>query len=173
MSSLSRTAPLVNHLWQSTAVAVVAWALAAALRKNHARVRYWIWSAASVKFLLPFALLIAAGEWLRSLVFMPAGQPAVASVMEQVTQPFGQAQFFHVASAPVAPHHASFWPLVLVAVWLCGAFAIAIRFGLAWAKMNAVKRRARPFARQRLRVAAPAGSGGAAKENEAAGTGLD
>jgi len=147
MSDLSWTAALVNHLWQSTAVVVIAWLLAAALKKNHARVRYWIWFAASVKFLLPFSLLIAAGEWLRSLIPVPgAGQPAVANVMEQVTQPFGQAQFFDAGSAAVAAHHASYWPAVLVAVWLCGALALAIRFGLAWAKMNAVKRRARPFA---------------------------
>ncbi len=140
------TAALVNHLWQSTAVVVIAWLLAVALKKNHARVRYWIWIAASVKFLLPFSLLIAAGEWLRSLVPVPAAQPGVASVMEQVTQPFGQAQFFNVGSAPVPAHHASHWPAVLVAVWLCGALFLAIRFGLAWAKMNAIKRRARPFA---------------------------
>jgi len=146
MNSAIWTAPLVNHLWQSTAVVVVAWLLSAALRKNHARVRYWVWFAASVKFLLPFSLLIAAGEWMRSLVPVPAAQPAVASVMEQMTQPFGQAQFFDVASAPVATHHASYWPAVLVAVWLCGALFFAIRFGLAWVKMNAVKRRARPLA---------------------------
>lgn len=141
----SWTAPLVNHLWQSTAVVVIAWLLAAMLKKNHARVRYWVWFAASVKFLLPFSLLIAAGEWLRSLVPVPATQPAVANVMDQVTQPFGQMQFFDAGSAPIAAHHANFWPLVLFAVWLCGALAIAIRFGLAWAKMNAVRRRARPF----------------------------
>lgn len=62
MSDLSGTAALVNHLWQSTAVVVIAWLLAAALKKNHARVRYWVWFAASVKFLLPFSLLIAAGN---------------------------------------------------------------------------------------------------------------
>lgn len=113
------TAALVNHLWQSTAVVVIAWLLTAALKKNHARVRYWVWFAASVKFLLPFSLLIVAGGWLRSLVPVPAGQPAVASVMEQVTQPFGQTQFFDLGSAPVAAHHASFWPLILFAIWLC------------------------------------------------------
>jgi len=31
------TAALVNHLWQSTAVVVIAWLLAAALRKDHVR----------------------------------------------------------------------------------------------------------------------------------------
>lgn len=59
------TSTWVNHLWQSTIVVGVAWLLALALRRNQARVRYWVWMAASVKFLLPFALLIGAGEWLR------------------------------------------------------------------------------------------------------------
>ena len=63
MSDLSWTAALVNHLWQSTAVVVIAWLLAAALKKNHARVRYWVWFAASAKFLVPFAALIALGGY--------------------------------------------------------------------------------------------------------------
>jgi hypothetical protein len=31
------TAELVNHLWQSTVVAFIAWILAVTLRNNHAR----------------------------------------------------------------------------------------------------------------------------------------
>lgn len=34
------TAAAVNHLWQSTMVVVIAWLVARALRKNHARTRY-------------------------------------------------------------------------------------------------------------------------------------
>src|ERR1035437_6450120 len=44
-----------NHLWQSTGFAAVAVLLALALRANHARARYWLWLAASVKFLVPFS----------------------------------------------------------------------------------------------------------------------
>ena len=58
---------LLNHLWQSTLVVGAAWLLVLALRKHHARVRYWVWMAASVKFLLPFSLLTAVGEWMRAL----------------------------------------------------------------------------------------------------------
>lgn len=141
----SGTAPLINHIWQSTVAVAIAWALAAALRKNHARVRYWIWFAASVKFLLPFSLLIAAGAWLRSLIPAAATQPAVASVMEQVTQPFGQTQLLGAGSAPPAMYSADFLRAVLIAVWLSGALVIAIRFGRAWAKVNAAKRSAKPL----------------------------
>jgi bla regulator protein BlaR1 len=54
-----------NHLWQSTLSAVVAGLLTLALRQNHARARYWLWLASSVKFLIPFSLLVDLGvNWL-------------------------------------------------------------------------------------------------------------
>src|SRR5579871_4418759 len=57
--------PLANHLWQSTLCALVAWMLALLLRKNRAAVRYGIWLAASIKFLVPFSLLVSAGSHVR------------------------------------------------------------------------------------------------------------
>ena len=45
--------PLANHLWQSTLFAAAAGLLTIALTKNRAAVRYWLWLAASVKFLVP------------------------------------------------------------------------------------------------------------------------
>ena len=50
---------LANHLLQSTVFAVAAGLLTLFLRTNHARTRYWIWLAASLKFLIPFSLFIA------------------------------------------------------------------------------------------------------------------
>ena len=50
---------MANHLWQSTIFAAMAALLALALRNHQARVRHWLWMVASVKFLIPFALLIA------------------------------------------------------------------------------------------------------------------
>ena len=55
---------LGNHLWQSTLFASIAGLLTLALRKNHARVRYWLWLAASLKFLIPFSLLVGIGSHL-------------------------------------------------------------------------------------------------------------
>jgi len=60
---------LGNHLWQSTLFAVAAAVLTLILRKNQARARYWLWMAASIKFLIPFSWLVAIGSrlaWLRS-----------------------------------------------------------------------------------------------------------
>lgn len=54
---------VVGHLWQSTVITLTAWPLA--LRATPAR--YWVWMAASFKFLLPFSLLIAVGAWMNPL----------------------------------------------------------------------------------------------------------
>jgi bla regulator protein blaR1 len=45
---------LVAHLWQSTLIVGIVWLATLALRGNRPRVRYWLWTAASVKFLVPF-----------------------------------------------------------------------------------------------------------------------
>ena len=47
-----------NHLWQSTVFAAAVAVLTIALRHQQARVRYALWLAASLKFLVPFSLLI-------------------------------------------------------------------------------------------------------------------
>ncbi len=40
---------LCNHLWQSTLFVGVVALLALLLRENQARIRYWLWMAASAK----------------------------------------------------------------------------------------------------------------------------
>src|SRR5271170_7466633 len=77
-----------NHLWQSTLFAGLAALVALALRKNHARVRYQLWLAASLKFLIPFSLLIRLGG---HLSYRSAEtQPVFYFVIQKVSQPFTQ-----------------------------------------------------------------------------------
>ena len=52
---------LADHLWQSTLWVIVVWLATPALRQNDARVRYWLWTAASIKFLVPLSLLVSLG----------------------------------------------------------------------------------------------------------------
>jgi uncharacterized protein (TIGR03435 family) len=140
------TAPLINHLWQSTVVVLVAWLLALALRANQARTRYWVWMIASVKFLIPFSLLIAAGEWLRTAFAAPLERPALAAVMEQITEPFSQT----VSAAPdhfgraalVSAHPSHLVPAILIAIWLCGFFAIVWSWARGWWQIRAAVRTA-------------------------------
>jgi uncharacterized protein (TIGR03435 family) len=142
----SWTAAVVNHLWQSTVVVAIAWLLALALRRNHARIRYWVWFAASVKFLLPFSLLTIAGEWMRSLLPAAAvAQPAVANALDQAAQPFSTGEFFGATAAQVAAHHSSWALLALLAIWACGALIVLGRFARAWRSIHRAKHAARPI----------------------------
>ena len=131
------TSALVNHLWQSTVVAAFALILTAALSKNQARIRYWIWLAASAKFLLPFSLLIDVGQWLRSMIAAPIEKPSVATAIDQVAQPFQPAQTFGLAGAAGTAQGAEWMPLLLLSIWICGVMLIAVRWARAWMHVRA------------------------------------
>jgi bla regulator protein blaR1 len=139
------TAALVNHLWQSTVIILIAWQLSLALKKNRARVRFWVWLTASLKFLLPFSLLIRAGVWLRPLIPAPAPGPAVANVVEEATQLFSEGEFPGAIPAQATDHHANWLLLILLAVWTCGVLIVAVRFGCGWWRVYAARRAARPI----------------------------
>ena len=94
------TAALVNHLWQSTVIALIALPVALTLRNNHARTRYWVWMIASIKFLVPFSIFISAGEWIRFALVTPIQAPAFAAAVEQIALPFPKTEFF----APAGLH---------------------------------------------------------------------
>src|SRR5260370_11548651 len=80
---------LANHLLQSTLFAAVAALVAMSLRKNQARTRYWIWLAASVKFVVPFFLFISLGRWLAvSHPSSNATQSASLYAIDVASQPF-------------------------------------------------------------------------------------
>ncbi len=55
---------LFDHLWQSTVFAGALGVLTLAFRRDRAAVRYGLWFAASLKFLLPFSALLALGGFL-------------------------------------------------------------------------------------------------------------
>jgi hypothetical protein len=78
---------LVNHLWQSTLFAAAVGLLALAVRKNHARVRYWLWLSASVKFLIPFSLFVAIGSYFAPPRTVPIAQTSF-SMVQEIGQPF-------------------------------------------------------------------------------------
>ncbi len=138
------TAALVNHLWQSTIVAALALLLTLALQKNQARIRYWVWLAASAKFLLPFSLLMAAGQWMRSVVAAPITKPSVAAAIEQVTQPFQGSTTIDAVGTALPAHGVAWLPAILLAVWFCGVLLIAVRWVRAWMRIRAVVREAAP-----------------------------
>jgi uncharacterized protein (TIGR03435 family) len=140
------TALFFNHVWQSTLSAGVIAVLAFALRRNRARLRYGLWLAASVKFLVPFATLAAAGslvEWqqapgpIRSIVAAPA--------VRDFNAPFAQLSLDPTAGVAAAEHQEWIAP-VLFTVWVCGFMAIVLRRVRQWREIRAVVRASTPFA---------------------------
>jgi bla regulator protein blaR1 len=140
---------LGDHLWQSTLFALGAGLLALLLQKNHARVRYWLWLAASLKFLVPFSWLVAIGSRLAPKVGA-VGAPAVYVTVEQLTQPFTQSPMLGAAasSAPsaVLTH---LLPSILVAVWLCGSVAVFALWCVRWRRIAAIAKQAMPLTKGR------------------------
>ena len=82
---------LLNHLWQSTLFALAIALLIPTLRNNGAHVRYWLWWAASIKFLVPFAWLAQLGasvyESSTSIFELTAWSATVGRVIEPVAAP--------------------------------------------------------------------------------------
>jgi len=52
---------MIDHLWQSTLFALVIAAMVPLFRRQSAGIRFWLWFAASVKFLVPLSLLVILG----------------------------------------------------------------------------------------------------------------
>jgi bla regulator protein BlaR1 len=138
---------LGNHLWQSTIFAVIAGLLTLLLRKNQARTRYWLWLAASAKFLIPFSLLVSLGSHLSWLRTSPASKAGLYLAMEEVSQPFTHP----TVSIPTLTASAVFrgpihvLPALLTAAWLCGFVVVLCVWGLRWRRVSAAMRDAGPL----------------------------
>jgi len=138
---------LGNHLWQSTLIAVAAGTLTLVLRKQHARVRYGLWLAASVKFLIPFSLLVNLGShlaWSRGSAGAKAG---LYVVMQEINQPFTPSTVPDISrSAPaiVSPSLMHGLPAVLIVTWLCGLVVVLFVWCVRWRWVSAAMREAAP-----------------------------
>jgi beta-lactamase regulating signal transducer with metallopeptidase domain len=111
-------------------------------------VRYGVWFAASLKFLVPFSLLIALGRRLAPTV--PAVQHSfvVGPAVERLTEPFAA-----IATVPAAPIHAAVGlSLASIAgiVWAAGALAVLVFWLSRWLRIRSVLHGARD-----LSIAAP------------------
>jgi bla regulator protein blaR1 len=128
----------INHLWQSTLFAVAVAVLTRGLTRHLARIRYWLWFSASIKFLVPFSVLVTLGDSLPWTLAAPAPSPAFASVVTQIGQPFLDNASLRGASASFAPGGTVWLPFVIMAIWMGGAAAIlTIRFR-AWRRIRRI-----------------------------------
>ena len=134
---------MANHLWQSTLFAGMAGLLALCLRGNRPALRYGLWVAASVKFLIPFALLVSLGATLpKTLRVAAEPQNSMYSALEAASQPFDEMQ----PNAWLDRHPNSVKPSsallreILLAVWLCGTIAVFLVWYFRWRQVSTVLR---------------------------------
>ncbi len=130
---------LLNHLWQSTVFAAAVALATMAFERNAARVRYWLWLAASLKFLVPFSVLVSVGG--------EAARPTAAPVFPaltvmQVSTYFAPAPTFP-AITPAAAH--SYWRIMIAAIWAAGALLLLFRWRRRWRAIRNAARNARPL----------------------------
>ena len=131
---------IANHLWQSTVFAVAAGLLSLVFRRNRAPVRYALWLAASLKFLVPFSLLVSlATQW------MPRPAPVLARspllpVIDQISRPF-----VYSATVPSELPAPSRMPALLWSVWFCGVAVNVWGWSRQWRRMRAAARAATPL----------------------------
>ncbi len=142
--------PIANHLWQSTVFTLIAWGTTVALKKNRAAVRHGLWVAASMKFLVPFALLASIGSYFhsQSASVTPAG--SISQFVGTVSKPFSVSIPNIALPAPTVrseitpPQQASRLPDLLVAVWLLGFVTSLLGWYLRWRRVHRMVRLSTP-----------------------------
>jgi bla regulator protein BlaR1 len=137
---------LLNHLWQSTLVAAGAWLACRTMLKAHSpRVRFGVWMAASLKFLLPFAVLVDLGHWLGMRPpLTPAQSQQVFDVIRGGSSGLATAPF-QVSRAPqAATGSQNFLLMALAAIWILGAGVVFFRWLRSWWTIRRAARNAEP-----------------------------
>ena len=140
---------VINHLWQSTLFAGGVGVLALMLRRNSASVRFGLWFCASVKFLVPVALLAALGSHFPRQVPDLAGHTGAARVLgmalDRIVAPMTAAGTV-TGSMPLIAASGHPWSHLLGIVWACGVLGIAGHWLLGWRKIRRVLAASMPIA---------------------------
>src|SRR6185436_14458353 len=115
-----------NHLWQSTVVAGLVALATIAFRKNAASARHALWVVASVKFLVPSAALMAAGQLVGARSSAHMVRPEVTIAVETLSQPFTYFEFPSAARPFVSTPEglAPLLPRIAATIWLAGVIIV-------------------------------------------------
>ena len=147
---------VTNHLIESTLFAVLMGLLTLCFTDNRASVRYGLWLAASVKFLVPFSAVAAAGKALRwktapaVALYQPGDLPRLMTDALPdlpiphlaVPPPLADAVLAPLTALPAAITHGASRPdmaTVLFAVWLAGCGFLICRWVVRWLCLCAVR----------------------------------
>jgi bla regulator protein BlaR1 len=142
--SLTSLGPLVgDHLWQSTIFAIAIGILARTWQSNQARLRYWLWLAASLKFLLPFSLLTAIGLHLGPRLVSSPAAPQMLLVVDEITGPLTPLQRVVATEGPSPFRIFAF--ILLFGIWGLGCAGVLIQSWRRWRQVRAIVRGSAPL----------------------------
>ena len=136
----------LNHVWQSTVFAAVVALVALALREHSARSRFWLWTFASFKFLVPFAFLAVLGSNLPRRASPPTPEPTTR-VLTKFVQPFVSLDVAATQLSPLSERAAmpsAIWAPRFFALWLVGFASTFGYWVLQSLRLGRVSRAARP-----------------------------
>ena len=136
------TAFIVNHLWQSSCFALLAGGLAFMLRQHSPRVRYWVWLSASLKFLVPCAVLVILGNavpWPTHRV-ASVSTPTLPVTLVQIAEPMAPN-----LDTPIPINRQTHWSITgLALLWVAGFIVIAFTRCRSWYRVRAMLRAGTP-----------------------------
>jgi bla regulator protein blaR1 len=135
---------LVNHLWQSTLVAAALGGLTLLLRRNSARLRYFLWLAASLKFLLPFAVLAALGAQIPWSTgggdSGTSGTPVIMNVAAELVAPMAGELPYPAPHSKQSEQIDMYLTFSTFGLWLLGAVIVAGRWLARWREIRRAMR---------------------------------
>jgi bla regulator protein BlaR1 len=140
-----------NHVWQSTLFAAGIGVLTLAFRKNAAAVRHGLWMAASLKFAVPFAVLVAIGSQFgfRTPVPISIERREVVIVEKASHSPLPPLDVFPLLTQPAPrdmPWQAPPGVLALAAgLWIGGALFVVGAWCGRWRRVATIARAASPI----------------------------
>jgi uncharacterized protein (TIGR03435 family) len=141
----TRRSGLVTHLWQSTLFALAVALVTLAFRRHDARVRYWLWLSASIKFLIPFALLVTLGGRLP----WPSGMTTVtvpaASVQDSTRLAATPTSGSRVPNAPLPANRNGWLRTAALGIWLTGTVVILRIRVRMWQRIRRTLAASRPL----------------------------
>jgi beta-lactamase regulating signal transducer with metallopeptidase domain len=119
---------MLDHLWQSTLFALVIAALVPLFAKQRASLRFWLWFAASIKFLIPLSALVNLGGYLPAL-------PAPAHALIAPASKTFAAPLLIAPPADVLPTAD-----IVLAIWAFGALCVAGLWLKRWMNVREIMR---------------------------------
>ena len=130
-------AALLDHLWQSSLFAAGIALLMPLFRRQPAALRFWLWFAASMKFLVPFAGL----TWLARHVLAPQAPAPLLAAIRPVTASLTR-------TAPLVAPAPAIFPAADLAliVWGAGIIVVTLICLSRWLDLKAAVRDAAPVA---------------------------